>query len=460
MSLVQLEWIRAWRDPVMRIMLLLFALAAGFAVLAGARWAAEREALVTQAVAEADEIMALRRTDFAALLAKGEKPKFGLVYATALPFRAGLPNAPLALLSAGQAESYPAAASISPFIDPDTIFDAHAAGLESPIVLAAGRFDLAFVIVLLLPLLLIAATYDFWSRDVESGSARFQLAHPVQAGRLILARAAVRGGGMLAAMTAIAVTALLIAGAREVASLALFALVTSAYGTFWIVLAILINLFVRASTTAALAMGTAWLAVTILIPAMSAAAANLGAAPPSAMAYTNAVRAAGLEVRAANAVAARAAATAASGRAYPASLWHSRREIQQRDSRLRPLHEAYRRGRSEHRTLADRLRFLSPAVVTQDALDRIAGTDATRALAFQAQARAFAGEMRLLAFDWMDQDRLLTLADYDSGLPRFAFAEPSRAGPLTRDVAALLLIASLVLTTAAFRLRGGPAKLL
>ena len=460
MSLIQLEWIRARRDPVMRIMLLLFALAAGLAVLSGARWAAERQALVTQAVAEADETMALRRADFAELVAKGEKPKFGLVYATALPFRARLPNAPLAALSAGQAESYPAAASISPFIDPYTIFDAHVAGLESPIVLAAGRFDPAFVIVMLLPLLLIAATYDFWSRDVESGSARFQLAQPVRPGRLILARAAVRGGSLLAATTAIAVAALLVAGARDAAGLALLALVTVAYGTFWIVLAILINLFVRTSTTAALAMGTAWLAVTILIPAISAAAVDLGAAPPSGMAHTNATRAAGLDVRAANAAAARAAATATSGRAYPASLWHSRREIQQRDARLRPLHDAYRTGWSEHRALADRLRFLSPAVVAQDALDRIAGTDASRALAFQEQARGFAGEMRLLAFDWMDRDRLLTLADYDSGLPRFAFVEPGRAGSLALDVAALLLFASLLLTMAALRLRGGPAKLL
>jgi ABC-2 type transport system permease protein len=424
------------------------------------RWAEARQAAVQQVVTEADEIMALRRADFAKLVAKGEKPQFGLIYATALPFRAGLPNGPLAALSAGQAEGYPAAADIAPFDIPWTIFDAHRAGLESPAVLAAGRFDLALVIVVLLPLLLIAATYDFWSRDVENGSARFQLAQPVRPGTLILTRATVRGGSLLVALVLIATAWLALVNARDAVGLTLFAAVVLAYGAFWIALATLLNLFVRASTTAALVSGTAWLAVVVLLPAGMAAGAELAAPRPSVTAYTNAMRAAGLEVRAANADAARIAATANSGRAYPASLRQRRGEIAQRDARLDPIHRAHAEQWTKHRALADRLRFLSPAVIAQDALDRIAATDATRALAFQDQARRFAEEVRMLANDWMDRDRLMTLADYDGGLPRFAFTEPSRIDPLVRDLAALGLFATLLLMLVALRLRGGAAKLL
>lgn len=459
-AILRLEWTRAWRDPILRATLVLFAVAAGYAAVTGARWAEQRAAAVERAVAEADEIMTLRRDNFAKMVARGEKPNFGLIYATALPFRAGLPNAPLAALSAGQAEGYPAAASISPFADPWSIFDRHMAGLESPSVLAAGRFDLAFVIVVLLPLLLITGTYDFWSRDVENGSARFQLAQPVQPARLLLVRAGVRGGALLAPATLVACAWLFLAGGRDAGDLALLALLVLAYGIFWIALVVLINLFVRASTTAALAAGTAWLGLVVLLPAATASLAELAAPPPSAMAYTNQVRAAGLEVRAANAAAARAAATATSGRAYPASLWHSRSEIQQRDARLAPLHEERAAQRARHRALAERLRYLSPAVVAQDALDRLAGTDSARALAFQDQARGFAGEVRRLAFDWMDRDRLMTLPDYDGGLPRFAFVEPSRSGPLARDMLALALFAAMLVALAWRRLRGGAAKLL
>ncbi len=455
-EVTRLEALRAWRDPVMRVMLILFAVAAGYASLTGGQWATARQAAVTTAVAEADTIMADRRTAFVETIAKGEKPNFGLIYATALPFRAGLPNAPLAALSTGQAEGYPAAANIAPFVDPWAIFDAHATGLESPAVLAAGRFDLAFVIVVLLPLLLIAATYDFWSRDVENGSARFQLAQPVRPARLILTRAAVRGGGLLVAAIVIAIGWLVATGANDIGGLALTALIILAYGGFWIALSIVINLLVRASTTAALAGGTAWLAIVVLIPAACAALADLAAPPPSAMAYTNAIRTAGLEVRAAN----RDAATADSGRAYPASLWHNRNEIQQRDARLGPIHRVYADGWARHRALEGSLSLLSPAVIAQGALDRIAGTGSDRALAFQDQARAFAGDVRRLAFGWMDEERLMTLADYDRPMPRFAFVEPGSTGPLTRDILILLGFASLLLALAALRLRRGAAQLL
>lgn len=460
-AILRLEFKRMLRDRAMPLLLLVFTLLAAYAALAGDLWALKRAQAVEQIAAEADETMALRRANFAAMVAKGEKPNFGLIYATALPFRAALPNAPLAALSAGQAEGYPPAASISPFADPYAIFDRHMAGLENPAVLGAGRFDLAFVIVFLLPLLLIAATYDFWSRDVENGSARLQLAQPVRPGTLLGTRAAMRGAMLLVAATMIATLLLFFTNPRDPAGLALFALVVFAYGVFWIALVILINLFARSSTTAALAAGMAWLAIVILLPAATAAAVDLAAPAPSLIAHSNAVRAAGFEVRAANAEVAKAAAAAKSDRAYPASLWHSRGEIRQRDARLAPLYQSYAAAGTRHRALANAARFVSPAVVAQDALDRIAGTDAGRALAFQKQARAFAGTARALAFDWMDRERLMTLADYDGDtLPRFAFAEPRRGAAIAANFLGLALFILLALGIAARRLRRGATHLL
>lgn len=98
-------------------------------------------------------------------------------------------------------------------------------------------------------------------------------------------------------------------------------------------------------------------------------------------------------------------------------------------------------------------------MIAQDALDRIAGTDATRAFAFQAQARGFAARVRALALSWMDRDRLMTLADYDDGLPRFAFVELSYERSLMWDLLALLGFVCLLLTLATLRLRRGAAAL-
>lgn len=137
----------------------------------------------------------------------------------------------------------------------------------------------------------------------------------------------------------------------------------------------------------------------------------------------------------------------------------SRREIAERDARLHPIHVAYSTAQARHRDAASLLRLASPAVIAQDALDRIAGTDADRAVAFQNQARAFAGEMRRLALDWMDRNRLMTLADYERGLPRFAFTEPSRGAAFAGDLFALLVFAIALFSLAAWRLRRGPATL-
>jgi ABC-2 type transport system permease protein len=73
-GIARLEWIRTWRDPVMRVMLVLFAVAAGYAVLTGTRWAAQRQIMVSQVVAEADKVRATRRERFATMTAKGEQP--------------------------------------------------------------------------------------------------------------------------------------------------------------------------------------------------------------------------------------------------------------------------------------------------------------------------------------------------------------------------------------------------
>jgi ABC-2 type transport system permease protein len=456
-TIARLELKRSFRDRAVAALIVVFALLAAYAVHGGARWASTRAATIATAVNEADETMALRRADFVMKVAAGEKPAFGLIYATALPFRAGLPNAPLAALSVGQAETYPAAAVIQPFIDPATIFDRFRTGLESPAVLNAGRFDLAFVIVFLLPLLLLAGTYDLWARDRESGSARLQLAQPVRPLALLALRAGIRGGVLLLPMTVIATLLLGLSSSRDPLGLAGFAVVVLVYGAFWVLLALAVNVFARTSTAAALACGTAWLVIVLLLPALAATTTYLLAPSPSALKYTNDVRAEGLAVRARNLAAASAAASRAAvtsaEHAYPELLWNQRREIGERDARLAPIHAAFSRAHTARRTAGNAARFVSPAVVAQDALDRLAGTDADRAVAFQTQATTFAAATRALAFDWMDRDRLMTLADYDGGLPRFTFVERSSGQMLALDLVAISACCALAFAIAALGLR-------
>ena len=106
-----------------------------------------------------------------------------------------LPPGAMAPLSMGQADAYPFTTdAIHPAGDAASLFRRVWADIGSPTVRAAGRFDLAFVVVFLLPLVLLAASHDLWARERERGIAAMVLSQPVGVGPLIAVKALVRGG--------------------------------------------------------------------------------------------------------------------------------------------------------------------------------------------------------------------------------------------------------------------------
>ncbi|MCY3706055.1 MAG: DUF3526 domain-containing protein, partial [Gammaproteobacteria bacterium] len=107
--------------------------------------------------------------------------------------------------------------------------------------------------------------------------------------------------------------------------------------------------------------------------------------------------------------------------------------------------------------LLDTVRFFLPSVAIQDALDRIAGSDADRALAFENQARAAQSELRLIYKGYLDRDALVTLTEYDN-MPGFRFRESGGAfqSGVLANLAALVAATLLILVTA-WGLRGQAA---
>ena len=59
-----------------------------------------------------------------------------------------------------------------------------------------------------------------------------------------------------------------------------------------------------------------------------------------------------------------------------------------------PSRAAFESQEQARRDFAQSVRFASPATALQDTLERLAGTDATRAVAFQQQVRRFADGLR------------------------------------------------------------------
>jgi|GEM_PF-411818 len=430
---------RSLRDRALPWLIILFAALAAYGAWNGARWAEERTDTVQIVADEATDGIAKKREQFAELK-PGATPGFAGPQFT--PFRPVLRPGVMAPLSIGQAEAYPYAARVAPMGD-IRIFDAFKVDVDNPAVRAAGRFDLAFVIVFVLPLVLMAATFDLWSRERERGISAMVVSQPVSVTTLLAGKALSRALVLLTPIILATLAVLYVAGARDLAALAAVALVVAAYGAFWIALASLINVFAKRSTEAALAGGAAWLTIVVLAPALILATVDIIVPAPSALQFTSAYQAQSQDIRKAQRLAREAKGPEVIRDPAPNIPDRTRGFLKDRaieDRTLAPLIRRHEEALAERRAVLNSLRLFLPAVATQDALDRIAGSDADRALSFQAQAMAF---MKVTK-DWMaerfDRDALLTSDDYDH-IPKFEFKEPPAGAFQTGvliDLAAIL----------------------
>ena len=437
---------RLLRDPALAALLILLLGLGAYAAWNGADWVQKREAAIALVKAEDQE-----------WLADGRRFVVESYPSVILPItKPVLPPAAMAPLSVGQADAYHFIAETFPLGDYTYLFRRVWADIGSPAVRAAGRFDLSFVIVFLLPLVILATTYDLWSRERERGVAEMVLSQPVAVGPLIAVKALARGLVVLLPSTAVILVVAAWAGAREPIGLTALALAVLAYGGFWLAVAVIISLVARRSTEAAIAAGAVWLLVVVMAPSLTLAAVELAAPAPSEMRFATDLKTRMTEIterqrlyREANPTPVREPAPR-----IPDRLRDAYADRVALDRELAPMIAAHNQAKDARRHVLDAVRFFLPSVAVQDALDRIAGSDADRALAFESQARAAQLELRLMFKGYLDRDALVTPTEYDN-LPGFEFRESGgafQAGVLA-DLAALV-VATLLVLIAARALRG------
>src|SRR5438128_7484712 len=152
------------RDPAFWAVLIFGLVALGFSLFNGERWHAHLNSVRT-AVAERDIETRTEARALATRIERGQQsapffesdPRNPLAYANNLMAHyAVLPATPLAALTIGQSDLLPSALQIAPGRLPSL---AGASEPENPHRLLIGRFDAAFAIVFLLPLLIIGLSY-------------------------------------------------------------------------------------------------------------------------------------------------------------------------------------------------------------------------------------------------------------------------------------------------------------
>jgi ABC-2 type transport system permease protein len=445
------------RDPAFWAAILLAIGALTFALSNGTRWLAHLGSLQASAVA-AD---AKARNDARALAAKLDAennttygafrdPRDPSGYANrVMSHFAILPATPLAALSTGQSDLLPSVLPLAPATNPALAGNSEP---ENPHRLLLGRFDPAFIIVHLAPLLIIALTYALVAGERERGTLALLLAQPVPPRRWMLGRVMPRvtlAAGLLA-LLALAFVAVTPSGGGT-RSLLWFALAL-AYGAFWFALSLAVAVRPGPSARHALVLAALWLGFVVLAPAAINLAVKTLHPVPSRMDLVLAMRDA---TDAANASRSQVLAgyyedhpeLAPKGTNAAEDFTLLRVATTARvEQDLAPILTRYDEQLARQQALVGRLAFFSPALLTHTALADAAGTGLARHRDFVRQAAEHHTALRAFFTPRIASKEKFSAFDE---VPVFRHVEEPTATVLRQVVPSLVILVTLTLALAA-----------
>jgi len=426
-------------EPTFAVVLLLLLVLSGLAISNGSSRLRDQQAKQAAALS-AVETSAAATAELARKLDSGEAttpsfsdPRtpsgFALRHMVA---NAVKPSRALAALSVGQSDLYPSVHKLA-LNSRDSALTA--AEYENPQRLLIGSFDVAFVVIYIVPLLLLGLTYNLVSAERERGTLPLILLQQGSVKRLALGRSLFLGVCVLLALVAILLGGLSVTGLLgQVSGGALFGWLAVAffYGLFWVGLAVFVSSRGGASATNAVVLAGAWLVFTIIVPSTVSVAAKAIYPVPSRMAYIDAQRVVTEEARNRQsqllaeyfedhpelASAEAQAAVAAGTQVNPRLIAHL--GYQEQERLLAPVRARYTEQLERQQGLVDALKYLSPALLAQAAFNDLSGTGMERHREFQRQAGDFHDALR----DFF-QPKIIageTFTEFDQ-VPRFVFEE-------------------------------------
>ena len=455
------------RDPACWIAVALALAALAFALVNGTRWHAQLGRVQTAAASADTRARTDARTLAARLDAKPDPsvsafrdPRDPSGYANRhMANFAMLPATPLAALSTGQSDLLPSVIPLSPGADPAL---AGSTEPENPHRLLIGRFDAAFVVIHLAPLLIIALTYALVAGERERGTLALLLAQPLSSRALLLVRLAPRVLLTALLLAALAVGFLLLSpcpllsvSPSSAPRLALWLATAAAYGAFWFALSLAVAARPGGSAKHALTLVALWLGFVVLAPAAINLAVKALAPVPSRLDLVLALRGA---TDAANADRSKVLAAyyedhpelAPKGAASEDFTLLRLATTARVERDLAPVLARYETQLARQQALVGRFALLSPALLAHTALAEAAGTGLARHRDFFRQAVGHHAALRAFFTPRIARKEKFTAFDE---VPAFRHVEESGAAIVARLAPAWLALSLATLVLSAFALR-------
>jgi ABC-2 type transport system permease protein len=328
--------------------------------------------------------------------------------------------------------------------------------------LATGPLDLLFVLIQLLPLVVIALSYDILSGDRERGTLALLLAQPLRLRDLLLAKAAARlfalavvGG--LASVVAWASGAIAVDADGGLGDLAWMGTLVLVWTAFWFAAALAVNAWGGSSSGNALALTTLWLVLVVVGPGLLRAGVEAAYPPPSRVELATAARdAAAASEEAIEAIkgdhrAGKEAERPGMGDGKAAA----ERELR---ARVAPLEAGFEEALGQQQRTIDALRVLSPALITSEGLVKLAGEDVSRRRQWLAEVKTWHGALRAFFAHEREEAGRVELSEMPPPPLRHAAAD-GLVRHLAKDVFSLLAWVLVAMGIAALGLRRETGRL-
>jgi ABC-2 type transport system permease protein len=301
--------------------------------------------------------------------------------------------------------------------------------LTSPVQLLFGSFDLAFVIVYLLPLIVIAFTYDILSSERESGTLRLLAAQPIKLQLWTLQKMGIRFLVLTLLIVISLVVVFLATGQNSTEHSGAFINllgIAVAYVLFWFALAFLINLSASNSAKNAVKLLGLWVLFVLLAPSIINQMGSSLYPIPSRNKLINQMRITKSELNqrqdeildnflrdhpeyALN--------DSTQARGFYHKFMASQDILKEE---LAPLLNTYEEQLKKQQNWIGQFKWISPAVLTQEGLNQLAGTSTADYEGYRNQVIAFANEWRAHLTPFLYNNQLFTQNDY-ADLPSFVY---------------------------------------
>lgn len=465
------EWRLLQADKTLLAVALLLAAMVGYSLYNGVSWVNFQKQTLAQAAEEESERLTKLKQNLADIEAGRAEPKGfqdprsagAIGGTTAAPYLA-MPPAPLAALAIGQSDLYPYYFKLNLRSKQAILANDE---IENPSNLLAGRFDLAFVMIFLFPLLILALGYNLISAEREQGTLVLALSQPLALRELVTGKILLRGAVLLGFLGLFTLGGALLSGVDLSSGdswtrLALWLAMMTLYTSFWFGLAVWVNTYRGSSATNALTLAGGWLAFVLVLPSLANLIATSLYPVPSRVEMVQAMRSAGKEAQSKGSVLLAkymedhpelAPQDGNAGAADFASVSYAvQMEV---DKQVQPILDRFDRQVSQQQNFVDSFRFLSPAILVQGALNDIAGTSLGRYQHFTGLVNAFFDRWQGYFLPKVFAKTKLSSAQV-SEFPRYEWTEESTGNVVSRVGIALLGLLglnALVLWAAYRRLR-------